>query len=93
MLMFCPSLYVLGIIGMFWSLIFHVKESDYFNEENTIAPHHVEEEAVVEGQITQEQLERELRKEKIAAGNAASDNPSESAPQESFSKVTPVPKL
>jgi hypothetical protein len=60
------SLYCLGIVGMAVVLIFFVKESNYFLEDNVIVPHHVEEEATIVGRITQEQLEAELEKERIA---------------------------
>jgi hypothetical protein len=67
------SLYILGIIGIIWVLMFHVTESTYFQEENTIAPHHVEEEVTINGLITKEQLEHERNKKKIAAGEFSSE--------------------
>jgi hypothetical protein len=36
-------LYALGIIGIIWVLVFHVEDSNYFAEENVIAPVAVEE--------------------------------------------------
>jgi len=62
-------LYIIGTIGMMWVLVFYVKESNYFQEENVIAPHHVEQEATLDGRITEEQLQKELNKEKIATGD------------------------
>jgi hypothetical protein len=78
---------------MSWVLIFHVKETNYFEEDNTIAPHHVEEEATIDGRITQEQLERELRKEKIASGKALSETTGVYEPQAESVEVTPVVKV
>lgn len=78
---------------MAWVLVFHVKESAYFHEENTIAPHHVEEEATVKGYITQGQLERELYKEKIAAGKSPSEGNGVSVAEKSIVEVTPQAKL
>jgi hypothetical protein len=78
---------------MAWVLVFHVKESAYFHEENTIAPHHVEEEATVKGYITQDQLERELYREKIAAGKSPSEDNSVSVPEKSIDEVTLPAKL
>jgi hypothetical protein len=62
---------------MIWVLMFHVTESNYFQEENTIAPHHVEEEVTINSLITKEQLEHERHKKKIAAG----EFPSETTPK------------
>jgi len=39
---------------MIWVLMFHVMEPNYFQEENTIAPHHVEEEVTINVLITKE---------------------------------------
>ncbi|KIX07404.1 uncharacterized protein Z518_02057 [Rhinocladiella mackenziei CBS 650.93] len=61
-------LYILGIMGMVCVLVFYVTQSNYFREDNTIAPHNVEQDAFVRGKLTQEQLEQEYQKEKIAAG-------------------------
>lgn len=36
-------LYALGICGIVWVLVFHVQESNYFSEDNVIAPVAVEE--------------------------------------------------
>lgn len=58
---------------MAWVLIFHVKETNYFEEENVIAPHVVEEVAALEGKITQEQLAKELAKEKAWNGGLVDD--------------------
>lgn len=72
---FCEphSLYCLGIVGMAVVLVFYVKESNYFLEDNVIVPHHVEEEATIVGRITQEQLEAELEKERIAKVQAGDE--------------------
>lgn len=73
---------------MIWVLVFHVKESNYFTEENVIAPHHVEEEATIIGRITREQLEAELRKEKVARGEVSSE--AASVPKSGSVKVNEV---
>lgn len=39
------SLFVLGIVGIVWVLIFHVKNTDYLTEEGVVVPV----EAAVEG--------------------------------------------
>lgn len=78
---------------MAWVLVFHVKESDYFHEENTIAPHHVEEKATIKGQITQDQLDRESYKEEIAAGKSPNQDASVSAPERDVVEVTPQARL
>jgi hypothetical protein len=54
---------------MFWILVFHVKETNYFGEENTIAPRHVEQEAVLEGRVTDDQITKEHEKEMIVGGS------------------------
>lgn len=36
-------LYILGIAGIVWALIYHVKDSLYFSEDNVIVPVAVEE--------------------------------------------------
>ncbi|KAF3484377.1 uncharacterized protein GIQ15_03701 [Arthroderma uncinatum] len=53
------SLYVIGIIGMVYVLIVYVKETNYFTEENVIAPLSVEEQAKLAGLVTEEQIESE----------------------------------
>ncbi|KAF4977215.1 hypothetical protein FZEAL_6243 [Fusarium zealandicum] len=52
-------LYVLGIAGIVWVLVFHVKESNYFSEDNVIVPMSAEEskmhgEQTLEGQTLEE---------------------------------------
>lgn len=69
---------------MIWVLIFIVPETNYFTEENTIAPQRVQEEAVTHGKITQEQLDQEVEKDKIAAIGKAEDRTTELKIQESM---------
>lgn len=57
----------MGTLGQAWVLIYYIRPTDYFHEQNTIAPHYAEDKAVVEGDVTQDQLDNELRKDKIAA--------------------------
>ena len=78
------SLYVTGVAGMIWVLIFIVPETNYFKEENTIAPQHVQEEFVTHGKITQEQLDQEAEKDKIAAVGEADDRTTELTIKESL---------
>lgn len=61
------SLYVLGTLGQAWVLIYYIRPTDYFHEENTIAPHYAEDKAVAQDVITEDQLENEHRKDEIAA--------------------------
>ncbi|KAF3894829.1 DUF895 domain membrane protein [Trichophyton interdigitale] len=64
------SLYVIGVIGMVYVLVVYVKETNYFTEENVIAPLSVEEQARVAGLVTEEQIESEAAKNKAAGMNA-----------------------
>ncbi|EFQ96815.1 hypothetical protein MGYG_08738 [Nannizzia gypsea CBS 118893] len=64
------SLYVIGVIGMVYVLIVYVKETNYFTEENVIAPLSVEEQARVAGLVTEEQIQSEATKNKVAGMNA-----------------------
>lgn len=55
----------------------HVKLTNYFTEENVIAPLSIEEQAKIEGKVTQEQLEAEAKKAKLAetvTGNNMNDD-------------------
>ncbi|KAI1618725.1 hypothetical protein EDD36DRAFT_402388 [Exophiala viscosa] len=76
-------LYVTGVAGMIWVLIYIVPETNYFMEENTIAPQQVQEEFVTHGKITQEQLNEEVEKDKIAAIGKADDRTTELTIKES----------
>lgn len=52
---------------MIWVLLFYVKESNYFEEGNTIAPAYIQEKAATEGKVPQELVEQEVQKERIVA--------------------------
>lgn len=58
---------MLGTLGQAWVLIYYIRPTDYFHEENTIAPHYAEDKAITQDVITEEQLDNEHRKDKIAA--------------------------
>ncbi|KAK5028879.1 hypothetical protein LTS07_006259 [Exophiala sideris] len=77
-------LYVTGVAGMIWVLIFIVPETNYFKEENTIAPQDVQEDFVTHGKITQEQLDQEVEKDKIASVGKADDRGTELTIKESL---------
>ncbi|KAM5460956.1 hypothetical protein MferCBS49748_007571 [Microsporum ferrugineum] len=64
------SLYIIGVIGMIYVLIVYVKETNYFTEENVIAPLSVEEQARAAGLVTEEQIQSEAAKNKAAGMNA-----------------------
>lgn len=55
---------------MVYVLVVYVKETNYFTEENVIAPLSVEEQARVAGLVTEEQIESEAAKNKAAGMNA-----------------------
>lgn len=55
---------------MVYVLVVYVKETNYFTEENVIAPLSVEEQARVAGLVTEEQIESEAAKNKVAGMNA-----------------------
>ncbi len=61
---------MLGVIGMVWVLLYHIPQTNYFIEETTIAPHHVENEAFQSQKMAGEQLERETH-EKPVPGKGA----------------------
>lgn len=56
-------LYILGIIGIVWVLIFHVKDSNYFSEDNVIAPVAVEEQTKGLGEENVEHSEHVTRQD------------------------------
>lgn len=58
---------MLGTLGQAWVLIYYIRPTDYFHEENTIAPHYAEDKAITQDVITEEQLDNEHRKDEIAA--------------------------
>jgi hypothetical protein len=60
------SLYVLGFIGHFYVIAYHVHDTNYFAEENVIAPVHVEDSFVQKG-LSGEQRAAEHAKERAAA--------------------------
>lgn len=56
-------------------MIYEVKESNYFREENTIAPQLVEQqESIKDGNTAEKQPEEESRQEKIASGISTSEH-------------------
>ena len=61
---------MIGVIGMVYVLVIYVKETNYFTEENVIAPLSVEEQARVAGLVTEEQIDSEAAKNKAAGMNA-----------------------
>ncbi|KIX01044.1 uncharacterized protein Z518_10110 [Rhinocladiella mackenziei CBS 650.93] len=60
-------LYVLGAIGVAWVLIYRVKDSNYFTEEDVIVPLAEEERSKLAGLVTEEQIAHEHEKELVAA--------------------------
>lgn len=62
--------YFVGIIFLYIVTVFHVTNTNYFHEDTVIVPRHVEEDARVQGLVTDEDLEREHRKEEVAAAAA-----------------------
>ena len=52
------------LLGIIW---YGVKETNYFQEDDVIVPHAIEEKALLEGTIPKEQIERERAKERLAA--------------------------
>lgn len=62
---------------MVYVLTRYITDTNYFVEESVIVPHHVEEEALREGKVTEDIIEREHEKERQAAERRQ-------APSESF---------
>ncbi|KAK5203348.1 hypothetical protein LTR47_009572 [Exophiala xenobiotica] len=60
------GLYVLGYIGHFYVIAYHVPDTNYFAEENVIAPVHVEDSFIQKG-LSDEQRAMEHAKEREAA--------------------------
>ncbi len=53
---------------MIWVLVVYVKETKDGTEENTIAPQHIQEQAMIQEKVTSDELLQESEKEKVAAG-------------------------
>jgi hypothetical protein len=56
---------------------FYIPDTNYFNEEDVIVPHKFEEQAKLEGRVTDKQINHELEKEQRAAelADGAGGNP------------------
>jgi hypothetical protein len=58
--------YACGITALLFITVTQIKETNYFLEENIIAPHRFEDSLIAKGTIGEEQMEREKRKERLA---------------------------
>ncbi len=69
------TLYAVGLVFLLGIIWFCVRDTNYFLEENVIVPLRWEERARIEGLVGEEEIEREKRKEMVAA-RAAGDEKS-----------------
>jgi hypothetical protein len=78
----------MGTIGKAWVLTYYIRVTDYFHEENTIAPFNAEKDALDKDDITHVQLDNENRNDKTTTAGAADADPVEALKVD----ITPVAK-
>lgn len=59
--------YFVGIVFLYVVTVFYVTDTNYFHEDTVIVPKHVEENARLEGRVTDEELKVEHEKDEAGA--------------------------